>query len=138
MTPFDLETYLAADPKPRVVTREGNEVRIVCADVQSEMYPILALEKVNIGDGVVREMAHLHKADGSYGNQDGLQLFFDGERGYDPIRKNLDELVEIAYNLFRYDMRSLDSLRQLFLLAGFTNLAERLADWIDANMGSNC
>ena len=42
MKRFNLEEYLA-NPSRKVVTKDGNNVRIVCTDVKSELYPVLAL-----------------------------------------------------------------------------------------------
>ena len=42
MKAFSLEEYLK-NPSRKVVTRDGRNVRIVCTDVKSELYPVLAL-----------------------------------------------------------------------------------------------
>ena len=42
MKAFNLEEYLK-NPKRKVVTKDGRNVRIVCTDVKSELYPVLAL-----------------------------------------------------------------------------------------------
>ena len=50
MKRFSLEEYLK-NPSRKVVTRDGGNVRIVCTDVKSKIYPILAL--VDNGNGEV-------------------------------------------------------------------------------------
>ena len=42
MKRFSLDEYLK-NPSKKVVTRDGGNVRIVCTDVKSEIYPVLAL-----------------------------------------------------------------------------------------------
>ena len=42
MKAFNLDEYLK-NPERKVVTRDGRNVRIVCTDVKSELYPVLAL-----------------------------------------------------------------------------------------------
>ena len=46
MKPFSLEEYLK-NPSRRVVTRDGQEVRILCTDMKSDscLFPIVALNK---------------------------------------------------------------------------------------------
>lgn len=42
MKPFNLDEYLA-NPSRKVVTRDGNAVRIVCTDKKGNNYPVVAL-----------------------------------------------------------------------------------------------
>ena len=40
MKPFSLEEYLK-NPKRKIVTRSGKDVRIICTDFNNEIYPIV-------------------------------------------------------------------------------------------------
>ena len=40
MKPFNLEEYLK-NPKRKIVTRSGKDVRIICTDFNNEIYPIV-------------------------------------------------------------------------------------------------
>ena len=40
MKPFNLEEYLA-NPKKKVVTRDGRDVRIICTDFNNPIYPVI-------------------------------------------------------------------------------------------------
>ena len=42
MKPFNLDEYVA-NPSKKVVTRDGRNVRILCADREGSIYPIVAL-----------------------------------------------------------------------------------------------
>ena len=42
MEQFSLEKYLA-NPSRKVVTRDGREARIICTDMKSTTYPVVAL-----------------------------------------------------------------------------------------------
>lgn len=46
MVPFSLGEYIK-NPKRKVVTREGQDVRILCTDVMGTSYPVLAVCKVD-------------------------------------------------------------------------------------------
>lgn len=74
MKQFDLEKYLK-NPSRKVVTRDGNSVRIICTNRLDELYPIIAL--VNY-DGV--EKCYSYTARGKINiNQDidcDLDLLF--------------------------------------------------------------
>lgn len=74
MEEFSLEKYLK-NPNRKIVTRDGNSVRIICTNKLDELYPIIAL--VNY-DGV--EKCYSYTARGKINiNQDidcDLDLFF--------------------------------------------------------------
>lgn len=78
MKQFDLEKYLK-NPSRKVVTRDGNSVRIICTNRLDELYPIIAL--VNY-DGV--EKCYSYTARGKINiNQDidcDLDLLFVPEK----------------------------------------------------------
>lgn len=48
MKQFSLDEYLI-NPSKKIITRNGESVRIVCTDVREENYPIIAL--IDYGDG---------------------------------------------------------------------------------------
>lgn len=55
MTPFDLEAAKRGEP---VQTRDGRKVRIVCFDVKSKNYPILAIIENNDGTEIPVSMTN--------------------------------------------------------------------------------
>lgn len=62
MKPFSLEEYLK-DPSRKVVTREGRDVRILCADRKSsDNFPVVALIKDISGN----EWAHTYTSEGEF------------------------------------------------------------------------
>ena len=82
MRPFNLEEYLK-NPTKKVITRSGNEVRIVCTDRNVEYhgvnYPILALVKYpnnNNREGVTV----LTKEGKAYNFDSDADLFFATEK----------------------------------------------------------
>ena len=46
MKQFDLEEY-SKNPRRKVITRDGKDVRIVCTDMIGTSYPVLAICRVN-------------------------------------------------------------------------------------------
>ena len=82
MKQFNLEEYLK-NPSKKVITRSGNEVRIVCTDRNAEYYgvkyPILALVKYpndNNREGVIV----LTKEGKAYNFNSDADLFFTTEK----------------------------------------------------------
>lgn len=73
MKQFNLEEYLA-NPSRKIVTREGNPARIICTDVKSEKYQVVAL--VTEKDG--QESPTTLDTSGKYcnGYDSPLDLFF--------------------------------------------------------------
>lgn len=49
MKPFNLNDYLK-DPSQKLITQNGESVRILCTDKEGNNYPIVALLKDNIGE----------------------------------------------------------------------------------------
>ena len=76
MKAFNLEEYLK-NPKRKVVTRDGRNVRIVCTDVKSELYPVLALV-----DNWGAEICNSYTKEGRFrpGNEAYRDLFFAPEK----------------------------------------------------------
>lgn len=85
MKAFDLEKYnrLVAEGKtPKIVTRDGRDVRILCTDKIDEIRPIVALVKESD-----TERARFYSVDGEYGWDDTLDLIFaDTEPTYRPYK----------------------------------------------------
>lgn len=52
MEQFTLEKYLA-DPTRKVVTRDGEDVRILCIDRNDSVYPIVALVKYDEKESII-------------------------------------------------------------------------------------
>lgn len=76
MKQFSLEEYLK-NPKRRIVTRDGRNVRIVCTDVKSELYPVLALV-----DNWGEEICNSYTKEGRFlpNNEAHRDLFFAPEK----------------------------------------------------------
>ena len=76
MKPFNLEEYLK-NPKRKVVTKDGRNVRIVCTDVKSELYPVLALV-----DNWGEEICNSYTKEGRFlpNNEAHRDLFFAPEK----------------------------------------------------------
>ena len=91
MKAFDLEEYLK-NPKRKVVTRDGRNVRIVCTDVKSESYPVLAL--VDNGD---EEICNSYTKEGRFrtDNEVHRDLFFAPEKheGWVNVYRDFDGLM---------------------------------------------
>lgn len=77
MKPFNLEEYLT-NPSKKVVTREGKPVRIICTDVKSEKYQVVALVTKKGG----QEILATFDTSGKYcsGGNSHLDLFFSPEK----------------------------------------------------------
>lgn len=78
MRQFNLEEYLA-NPNKKVITRSGNEARIVCTNRKSENCPIVALIQDGTDDF---EDAHYYTIYGKWviGGDDSMDLFFAPEK----------------------------------------------------------
>ena len=76
MKAFNLEEYLK-NPKRKVVTKDGRNVRIVCTDVKSELYPVLALV-----DNWDEEICYCYTKEGRFlpSNEAHRDLFFAPEK----------------------------------------------------------
>ena len=77
MEQFNLEKYLA-NPARKVVTRGGRKVRIICTDMKSTTYPVVALRE----DGSGYEQLFTFSKNGEYAVNESSRsdLFFAPER----------------------------------------------------------
>lgn len=77
MKQFNLEEYLK-NPNKKVITRDGNSVRILCTDAKND-YPIVAL--IEMPNGRERQPCG-YKNDGTYpiGENPSCDLFFAPEK----------------------------------------------------------
>ena len=91
MKAFSLEEYLK-NPKRKVVTKDGRNVRIVCTDVKSELYPVLALV-----DNWGEEICNSYTKEGRFlpGNEAHRDLFFAPEKheGWVNVYRCLDDMM---------------------------------------------
>ena len=91
MKAFNLEEYLK-NPKRKVVTRDGRNVRIVCTDVKSELYPVLAL--VDIWGA---EICNSYTKEGRFrpDNEAHRDLFFAPEKheGWVNVYRDFDDVM---------------------------------------------
>ena len=91
MKPFNLEEYLK-NPKRKVVTKDGRNVRIVCTDVKSELYPVLALV-----DNWGEEICNSYTKEGRFlpNNEAHRDLFFAPEKheGWVNVYRDFDGLM---------------------------------------------
>lgn len=69
MIQFNLEEYLK-NPKRKVITKNGQDVRIICTDKKGTDFPIVALCSNTIGPEVCRT----YSADGSY-SEEGASIY---------------------------------------------------------------
>ena len=95
MKPFSLNEFLA-NPLRKVVTREGNPVRIICTDA-NRFFQIVALIEENGQDGIFSYLP-----DGVYieGKQDRRDLFFASEQKehFDPHTLKPFDKILVRYN----------------------------------------
>ena len=91
MKAFNLEEYLK-NPKRKVVTKDGRSVRIVCTDVKSELYPVLALV-----DNWGEEICNSYTKEGRFlpGNEAHRDLFFAPEKheGWVNVYRDFDDMM---------------------------------------------
>ena len=90
MEQFSLEKYLA-NPSRKVVTRVGQNARIICTDRRDLNFPIIALIETRPGG---EEVTYSYTKDGRYCNtcSDIYDLFFAPKKheGYINIYRNSD------------------------------------------------
>ena len=90
MEQFSLEKYLA-NPSRKVVTRDGRRVRVICTDMKSTTYPIVAL--VKLSDNTTEDVWTYTK-DGEYevDKSTTYDLFFAPEKheGWINVYRNSD------------------------------------------------
>ena len=91
MKAFNLDEYLK-NPKRKVVTKDGRNVRIVCTDVKSELYPVLALV-----DNWSEEICNSYTKEGRFlpGNEAHRDLFFAPEKheGWVNVYRDFDDVM---------------------------------------------
>ena len=91
MKQFNLEEYLK-NPKRKVVTKDGRNVRIVCTDVKSELYPVLALV-----DNWGEEICNSYTKEGRFlpNNEAHRDLFFAPEKheGWVNVYRDFDDMM---------------------------------------------
>ena len=91
MKAFNLDEYLK-NPKRKVVTKDGRNVRIVCTDVKSELYPVLALV-----DNWGEEICNSYTKEGRFlpNNEAHRDLFFAPEKheGWVNVYRDFDGLM---------------------------------------------
>ena len=91
MKAFNLGEYLK-NPKRKVVTRDGRNVRIVCTDVKSELYPVLALV-----DNWGAEICNSYTKEGRFrpDNEAHRDLFFATEKheGWVNVYRDFDDVM---------------------------------------------
>ena len=77
MEQFSLEKYLA-NPSRKVVTRDGRRVRVICTDMKSTTYPVVAL----IENGSDYEQLTTFSKNGEYAVNESSRsdLFFAPEK----------------------------------------------------------
>lgn len=77
MEQFSLEKYLA-NPSRKLVTRDGRKARIICTDMKSTTYPVVAL----IEDGSGYEQLTTFSKNGEYAVSESSinDLFFAAEK----------------------------------------------------------
>ena len=77
MKQFSLEEYLE-NPSKKIVTREGKDARIICTDVKSEKYQVVALVTKKGGQEILATFDTSGKYRSGYNSH--LDLFFAPEK----------------------------------------------------------
>lgn len=78
MERFNLEKYLA-NPSRKVVTRDGRSVRVICTDMKSTTYPVVAL--IENGSGYEQLTTFSKKGEYAVNESSRSDLFFATEKG---------------------------------------------------------
>lgn len=73
MERFNLEKYLA-NPSRKVVTRDGRSVRVICTDMKSTTYPVVALVG-NCSSGFEQVMTFSKNGEYAVNESSGCDLF---------------------------------------------------------------
>ena len=91
MEQFNLEEYLK-NPNRKIVTRNGNPVRIICTNRKSENRPIVALIQDNPYN---EEYVYYYTIDGklAINGMKSMDLFFDPKEGLCPFKRGDRVLV---------------------------------------------
>ena len=77
MEKFNLEKYLA-NPSRKVVTRDGRRVRIICTDMKSTTYPVVAL--IENGSGYEQLITFSKNGEYAVNESSRSDLFFAPEK----------------------------------------------------------
>ena len=77
MEQFSLEKYLA-NPSRKVVTRDGRRVRIICTDMKSTTYPVVAL--IENGSGYEQLITFSKNGEYAVNESSRSDLFFAPEK----------------------------------------------------------
>lgn len=90
MEQFSLEKYLA-NPSRKVVTRDGREARIICTDMKSTTYPVVAL--IEVGSGYEQLFTFSKNGEYAVNESSRSDLFFAPEKheGWVNLYKILDK-----------------------------------------------
>lgn len=110
MKQFNLEEYLT-NPNKKVITRDGNSVRILCTDAKGN-FPIIALVKTYNGSETVLRL----KENGRFYNdtENSSDLFFASEKRevWVNIYKLGDKFIadEITYNTKEEALHNKDAI----------------------------
>ena len=88
MEQFNLEKYLA-NPSRKVVTRDGRSVRVICTDMKSTTYPVVALVG-NCSSGFEQLLTFSKNGEYAVNESSGCDLFFAAEKhvGWINIRRS--------------------------------------------------
>lgn len=78
MEQFSLEKYLA-NPSRKVVTRDGRRVRVICTDMKSTTYPVVALIE-NDGSGYEQLITFSKNGEYAVSESSRNDLFFAPEK----------------------------------------------------------
>ena len=89
MEQFNLEKYLA-NPSRKVVTRDGREARIICTDMKSTTYPVVAL--IENGSGYEQLITFSKNGEYAVNESSRSDLFFAPEthEGWINVYRNND------------------------------------------------
>ena len=112
MEQFSLEKYLA-NPSRKVVTRDGRRVRVICTDMKSTTYPVVAL----IEDGSGYEQLTTFSKNGEYAVNESSRsdLFFVTEKhvGWINIRRSDSNGYYIGQNKLYNSKEEADAVAKI-------------------------
>lgn len=112
MEQFNLQEYLK-NPNRKIITRDGRSVRIVCTDMKTEYYPIIALIE-NLGG---KEFSMLYTPDGISGNSiDSINLFFAPikKEGWITVCKDGDDYYTGGTEIYSSESEAVSHFRKKF------------------------
>lgn len=113
MRPFSVEEYIK-NPERKVVTRDGQDVRILCTDVMGTSYPVIAVCKVDS----IHECCYSYTDNGKqFKSMDSHRdLFFAPEKkeGWITVCKDGDDYYTGGTEIYSSEFEAVSHFRKKF------------------------